>query len=64
MPGYEKILDGVWRPTIGNLNFLHVSHSNLVSNADSHVWSRKTYNNAISAPALPSLGKIGETSNR
>ncbi len=47
--GYKKILDGVWRPTIGHRNFLHVTYSELVSIADSHVWGRKTYNNAISA---------------
>jgi integrase len=47
--GYRKILDGVWRPTIGHRNFLHVTYSELVSIADAHVWSRKTYNNAISA---------------
>jgi integrase len=47
--GYRKIIDGIWRPTIGHRNFLHVSHSELVSIADAHVWSRKTYNNAISA---------------
>ena len=47
--GYKKILDGVWRPKIGHRKFLQVTHSELVSIADSHVWSRKTYNNAISA---------------
>ncbi|HEY0683003.1 MAG TPA: DUF3596 domain-containing protein [Steroidobacter sp.] len=47
--GYKKILDGIWRPKIGHRNFLQVTHSELVSIADSHVWSRKTYNNAISA---------------
>jgi len=47
--GYRKILGGVWRPTIGHRNFLHITHSELVSIADSHAWSRKTYNNAISA---------------
>jgi site-specific recombinase XerD len=47
--GYKKILDGIWRPVIGHRNFLQVTHSELVCIADSHVWSRKTYNNAISA---------------
>src|SRR5690349_3820217 len=46
--GYKKILDGIWRPAIGCRNFLHVTHSELVNIADSYVWSRKTYNNAIS----------------
>lgn len=31
--GYKKILDGIWRPTIGCRNFLHVTHSEL---ADPH----------------------------
>ena len=47
--GYKKILDGIWRPAVGHRNFLHVTHSELVSIADSHIWRRKTYNNAISA---------------
>lgn len=46
---YRKILNGAWRPAIGQRNFLYVTHSELVSIADSRVWSRKTYNNAISA---------------
>jgi integrase len=46
---YKKILDGVWRPAIGQRDFLHITHSELVSIADSRVWSRKTYNNSISA---------------
>lgn len=36
--GYKKILDGIWRPTIGHRNFLQVTPSELVSIADSHVW--------------------------
>lgn len=47
--GYKKILDGIWRPTLGHRNFLQVTHSELVRLADSHAWSRKTYNNVISA---------------
>lgn len=50
--GYRKILDGVWRPAIGHRNFLRVTYSELVHIADSHVWGRKTYNNAISAPRV------------
>jgi site-specific recombinase XerD len=47
--GYKKILDGIWRAMIGARNFLRVTHSELVGIADAHVWSRKTYNNSISA---------------
>jgi integrase len=39
----------VWRAAVGQRNFLHVTHSELVKIADSRIWSRKTYNNAISA---------------
>jgi integrase len=45
---YQKILDGVWRPHLGDLVFSHVRYSRLISIADSHNWSKKTYNNAIS----------------
>jgi integrase len=47
--GYRKILDGVWRPSIGSLPFLSVTHATLVRIADQRDWTRKTYNNAISA---------------
>jgi hypothetical protein len=46
---YGKILNGVWRPVIGQRDFLHITYSELVSIADSSDWSRKTYNNSISA---------------
>jgi integrase len=47
--GYRKILDGIWRPALNTQKLLKVEHTALVKIADSHDWSRKTYNNAISA---------------
>jgi integrase len=46
---YRQIVDGVWRPRIGHLVFSQVSYSRLVSIADTQKWSKKTYNNVISA---------------
>ena len=46
---YRQIVDGVWRPRIGHLVFAQVSYSRLVSIADTQRWSKKTYNNVISA---------------
>jgi integrase len=46
--GYRKVLDGVWRPPLGQLLFYDVSYSQLVAIADQHDWSKKTYNNALS----------------
>jgi integrase len=45
---YQKILDGVWRPHLGDLVFSHVRYSRLIAIADGHSWSKKTYNNTIS----------------
>ncbi len=45
---YRKILNGIWRPQIGQLIFHKVCYSRLVAIADGHGWSKKTYNNAIS----------------
>jgi integrase len=46
---YRKILDGIWRPHIGHLVFQQIRYSHLIAIADGHNWSKKTYNNAISA---------------
>lgn len=46
--GYRKVLDGVWRPRIGQMLFYDVTYSQLVAIADGHAWSKKTYNNALS----------------
>src|SRR5882757_3537118 len=45
---YRKILDGVWRPHLGDLVFSQVRFSSLIAIADGHSWSKKTYNNTIS----------------
>jgi integrase len=46
--GYRKVLDGVWRPPLGQRLFYDVSYSQLVAIADQYDWSKKTYNNALS----------------
>jgi integrase len=46
--GYRKVLDGVWRPALGQRLFYDVSYSQLVAIADRRDWSKKTYNNALS----------------
>ena len=40
---YRKILDGVWRPQIGQQIFYQVCYSHLVAIADGYDWSKKTY---------------------
>lgn len=45
---YRKVLDGVWRPHVGDTRFLNVPYSTLVTIADRAEWSKKTYNNAMS----------------
>ena len=49
LASHRQILDHVWRPRIGRLPFLSVRHSTLVKVADAQNWSKKTYNNAVSA---------------
>ena len=46
---HRQILDYVWRPHLGSLPFLAVTHSMLIKIADGHNWNKKTYNNVISA---------------
>lgn len=46
--GYRKVLNGVWRPALGQRLFYDVTYSELVAIADRHEWSKKTYNNALS----------------
>ena len=48
LEGYRKVLDGVWRPKIGELVFYKVGYSRLVAIADERNWGKKTYNNGIS----------------
>jgi len=45
---YRKILDGIWRPHLGEQVFSHVRYSRLIAISDGHNWSKKTYNNTIS----------------
>ncbi len=45
---YRRVLNGVWRPALGNHIFHQVRYSRLVTVADKNTWSKKTYNNAIS----------------
>ena len=49
MDGYRKILKQVWRPAIGKELFEKIRYSRLAKIADSYKWSKKTYNNALSA---------------
>lgn len=49
MDGYRKILKQVWRPTIGDEFFDKIRYSRLAKIADSYKWSKKSYNNAVSA---------------
>lgn len=46
---YRKIINGIWRPHLGHLAFFQIRYSRLVAIADAQTWSRKTYNNGISA---------------
>jgi integrase len=45
---YRKVLDCIWRPHLGPLVFSQIRYSRLISIADLHNWSKKTYNNTIS----------------
>jgi integrase len=47
--GYRKMLKQVWRPKIGNERFDKIRYSQLGKIADDYQWSKKTYNNVISA---------------
>jgi integrase len=49
LASHRQILDRIWRPHLGPLPFLGIQHSMLIKIADAHNWSKKTYNNAISA---------------
>jgi hypothetical protein len=49
LAAHRQILDHVWRPALGSVPLLAVRYSMLVKAADSHHWTKKTYNNAISA---------------
>lgn len=46
---YRKILKLVWRPEIGTELIERIRYSRLAKIADTRKWSKKTYNNNISA---------------
>jgi integrase len=45
---YRKVLDCIWRPHLDAAVFSQIRYSRLMSIADGHSWSKKTYNNTIS----------------
>lgn len=47
--GYQKILDAVWKPEIGNDELESVVYSRLAAIAAAHTAKKKTYNNTVSA---------------
>jgi integrase len=49
LAAHRQLLDHVWRPAIGSLSILAVRYTQLVRIADGHRWTKKIYNNAISA---------------
>ena len=40
---YRRVLNGVWRPTLGQSLFHQVRYSQLVKIADTRPWSKKTF---------------------
>ena len=48
LSSYRRVLNGAWRPALGNTLFHQVRYSKLVVVSDRKRWSKKTYNNAIS----------------
>jgi integrase len=46
---YRRILETIWRPKIGGTLFTKIKYSTLAKIADGHRWSKKTYNNVVSA---------------
>jgi hypothetical protein len=49
MSGYQKILDAVWKPEIGNDELESIVYSRLAAIAAAHTTKKKTYNNTVSA---------------
>ena len=47
--GYRKILESVWSPKIGGVEFQKVIYSELADIAAAHTKKKKTYNNVVSA---------------
>ena len=49
LDSHRQILDHTWRPSLGGRPLLSVRYSQLQRIADAQAWTKKTYNNAISA---------------
>jgi integrase len=49
LAAHRQLLDHVWRPAVGTFSILAIRYSQLVKLADGRRWTKKTYNNAISA---------------
>jgi hypothetical protein len=49
LASHRQILDYGSRPHFGRLPFLGIQHSMLIKIADAQHWTKKTYNNAVSA---------------
>jgi integrase len=49
LASHRQIIDHTWRPQLGHLPFLGIQHSMLIKIADAQRWTKKTYNNAVSA---------------
>jgi Arm domain-containing DNA-binding protein len=49
LESHRQILNHVWRPAIGGRPLLSVRYSQLQRIADAQAWTKRTYNNAISA---------------
>lgn len=52
LSAHRQLLDHVWRPALGALPLLGVRYSQLISVPMKFTWSKKTYNNAVSAVRL------------
>jgi integrase len=49
LESHRQILNHTWRPALGDRPFRSVRYSQLQQIADAQAWTKKTYNNAISA---------------
>jgi len=49
LESHRQILNYTWRPALGDRPFLSARYSQLQQIADAQAWSKKTYNNAVSA---------------
>lgn len=49
LTAHRQLLDTVWRPVLGPLPFVGVRYSRLIAIVNGKHWTKKTYNNTISA---------------